>query len=199
MMIRRLLSLCAFSLSGFTAVAAAPSVEDYQISPKNLPALQAEGGPFAVILDEKSRSLSTATGFPVTSVTYGLWSANPSGDSSCVKPQAVSVSVMDSPGYAMVHRMQYNQMGGCFERIKLRTELDSSRAVDGFLAKAGSPGCPFGQLLVIVPDANGDRFVVMLAMAEPGDIEAKTLNAWIMAAAAKFDFKKIRALPAVSQ
>jgi hypothetical protein len=197
-MIYRLLCLWIFS-SGLIAIAATPSVENYQVGPKNLPALQGEGGPFAVIMDEQSRSLSMATGFPVATVTYGLWSANPSGESSCVKKNAVSLTVMDSPAYATVHRMQYGQLSGCFERIKVRTELEPARSLDGFLAKAGSPGCPFGQLVVLVPDANGDRFVVMFVVAEPGEIDAKMLNTWIRTAAAKFDFKTIRALPVIAQ
>lgn len=183
-----------------TARAAEPKAADYLGDLKQLPALQSEGGPFSVELDPASVTVSTATSFPIVSATFGRWRPEENGIPVCVEAQAVGLQIFDSPSFATVHRMQYENpmMRACFEPVALKAESDANVAIDGFLARHGE-GCPIGQLTLIVKVGGRDRWLIMLVAGSPGNLEPEQLRAWLKRAAAKIDFRKLAALPPPSE
>ncbi len=188
------LALCV--VVACAAAADKPKLEDYRIGPKNLPPLEAEGGPFSIVLDEARMTFSTATSFPIAGFQYGSWRPDENGVPVRVEESAIGIQVMDSPAFTSVHRMQFgnSMMAGCFERISGKPAGAPNVAFDGFLAKPGE-GCPLGQLVLLISVDNEDRFVVMIVADNRGNIEPKPLQAWLQAVAAKLDYKKLASLP----
>ncbi len=192
-------SLRAGVIYGFLAIsispvfaASAPKAEDYLIGPASLPPLPTGGEPHELQLNPASLSLTTPADMPVTEFGY---------DIDALHRRVVGIQIFDSQTYATVNRMQLaGEMGSplrarCYQPIKIHPGNEPQRTIDGFLGKVPD-GCA-GELFLIVPANGRDRFLVRVIELGGVSKDPEKLRAWLLAAAAKLDFKKLQKIPAV--